>query len=403
MSGVGLHIDVALNLLNAGAVFNVTMMEGNPVMLESTRDGHAVTESVRDFVVASKGSFSEEIVAFCESDESVLDRARMVELAALALEKGWDALIGAAPLHGTLTIGARNPLRCSFFLFGHGGGAGHNDDAAEAVPVYSSGFSGRLGCAMRILPTGPTQLALLNLSQHARSVADVKSGLVLAVGAPGAGKSTTAGAYIEHVNCTRSGSIVTAEAPIEVPFTSKKSIVSQREVGINVASVALALRDAERNFAHSALVGEIQTPQDELDAFMAARHGMFVVATSFANSATDAVKTLASALDRESMDGADLAASTLLAVIYQVRLPSTHNGRWEFAYECLVVHDNEPVQNFIRQRDWRGLQAHVSADTEISLNGALTRLVRQQKIHREYALMQAYDKKGAAPLIGAGA
>lgn len=396
--GIGYHVDVALSLLNAGMVFNVTLMEGSPVMLETTHDGHAVTVSVDDFLATHPQNFDQLEIEFARGAEALLTREQLLELADLVLDKDWPQQIGAQALHGTLELGGdRNPMRCSFFLFTS---AQRADLTTQAPEAFGSGFSGRLGCAMRILPTAPMQLADLGFGQHAKSVADVKGGLVLAVGSPGVGKSTTAAAYIDHVNRTRSGSIVTAESPIEVPIHSQSSVVSQREVGVNVASVALALRDAERNFAHSVLVGEIQTRQDELDTFAAARHGMFVVATSFANNATDAVKTLTASLDREGVDGADLVASTLLAVVYQVRLPSTTDGKWEFAYETLVVHDNEPVMTLIRKKDWKALQVRVSEDRQSSLNGSLAQLVRGKRIRREYALMQAYDKKEIAQLLG---
>jgi twitching motility protein PilT len=395
MGGISYHVDLALNLLNAGSVFNVTLMEGNKVMLETTQDGQPVTVSCQDFVANNKGKFSDAEVLFSTSTESAVTRDQMFELANWVLGKSWDHAIGANALHGTLEIGVRNPLRCSFFLFSTGGSKRSSTPASE-MQKFPSGYAGRLGCAMRILPTAPKDLAELGIHQRAKSVADVKGGLVLVVGSPGVGKSTTAAAFVEHVNRTRSGSIVTAESPIEVPFVSKKSVVSQREVGVNVASVALALRDAERNFAHTAFIGEIQTRTDELETFAAARHGMFVVATTFGNSATDAVKTLTAAVDSQGADGADLVATTLLAVIYQVRLPSTRNGEWEFAYESLVVHDEEEVAELIRTRNWVGLQNYVSDRQEISLNGSLAQLVRTSRILREHALVQSYDKKDIA-------
>lgn len=407
MSSIGYHLDVALHLLNAGMVFNVTFMEGQPVMMETTRDGKGVTITVRDFMHDPRhaAKFSDVDRAFVESERAIVSREVMHDFAKLVMGEGWDQSIGAEPLHGRIKIGSSNPMRCSLFLFSSQDGAHKQDGLAHDIlsaeeTAFASGYRGRLGCAVRILPTGPRNLADLGIQQAAKAVADVKGGLVLAVGSPGVGKSTTAAAYIEHVNRTRSGSIVTAENPIEVPIVSDKSVVSQREVGVNVASVAMALRDAERNFAHSALVGEIQTRQDELDTFNAARHGMFVVATSFANNAVDAVKTLASSIDKEGSDGADLVASTVLAVIFQVRLPSTAAGCWEFAYESLVVHDNEEVMDLIRRREWKALQIHVSQDKDSSLNGALANLVRQKKVRREQALVQAYDKREAAQLLG---
>jgi len=404
MSGISYHLDLALSLLNAGMVFNVTFMEGHKVMMETTRKGQAATITVEDFVKAHEDRFSETERAFISGVDAIVTRQMMVDLADKVLTDEWTKKIGGESLHGTLEIPERNPMRCSFFLFTNTDWANRAEAKATDIKQlesgsFESGYSGRLGCAVRILPTQPLKLDQLRIGQAAVSMADVKSGLVLVVGAPGVGKSTTAAAYVDHVNSTRSGTIVTAEQPIEVPFTSKASIVTQREVGINVGSVEMALRDAERNFAHTAFVGEIQTLKDEMDTFAAARHGLFVVATSFANNAVDGVKTLVTNIDRMGSDGADLASGTLLAVIYQVRLPGIEDGQWEFAYESVVVHNNEEVIDRIRKRDWPGLQGLVNGDENCSLSGSLAALVREKKVRREQALMNAYDKAGASALL----
>lgn len=339
---------------------------------------------------------------FLSGIDRFVKRNDLIDIASLAAP-GWENFIGARPVHGTLKIPMRNPMRCSLFLF-----TNHAQDSASPVAqeiastdstTFLSGFSGRLGCAVRILPTAPFQLNDLLLNQRVRSIADVKGGLLLVVGSPGVGKSTTAAAFIDHRNKTCSGTIVTAENPIEVPFRSQASVVTQREIGINVASVKLALRDAERNFAHSVLVGEIQTLEDQADTFNAARHGMFVVATGFANSAAGAVKALVADLDATGADGADLVSGTLLAVIFQVRLPSTVIGKWEFAFESLVIHEVPAVIELIRKREWNTLQACISADKDLSLNGSMADLVARGLVLREAATAQAYNKTEAVVLF----
>lgn len=399
-ASIGFHVDLALSLLNAGMVFNVMFMEGQPVSLETTFDGHAVTLTVPEYVQRHPQAFAEEERAFCAGLENRLTRRQMLDFADMVLEQDWQQRVGAQPLHGTLTIGERNPMRCSFFLF-TATAAESVARAVEPSTVFASGFRGHLGCAVRILPTAPLRLSDLRLSQDAVSVADAKGGLLLVVGSTGVGKSTTAAAYIDHVNATRAGTIVTAEDPIEVPIRSRASVVTQREVGQNVASVRMALRDAERNFAHSAFVGEIRTTEEESDTFAAARKGLFVVATSFANHAVEAVKTLVANVDASGSDGADLVASTLLAVIYQVRLPAIEAGQWEFAYESLVVQNDREVRGLVGRRDWPGLFGKVAEHPHASLSGSLAELVRTGRVRRENALMHAYDKERLVQLLEA--
>lgn len=399
------HLQLALRLLDSGQVFNVTFMEGQPVMMETTEDGHAVTIEVLEYMQRNRENFNAAEWAFAQGEERIVRREGMVELASM-ITPSWAEIIGAKPLHGTLRMPGCNPMRCSFFLFTNEAHAPDTDTshAKRITPPeeqrLASGYSGRLGCAVRILPKAPMTLDALRINQLTRSVADAKGGLVLITGSPGVGKSTTAAAFIEHVNRTRSGTIVTAESPVEVPFVSKSSVVTQREVGVNVVSVSVALRDAERNFAHSALVGEIQTQQDQLDTFNAARHGMFVVTTAFSSRAAEAVKMLVTDLDRDGVDGADLVSSTLQAVIHQVRLPSLSAGRWAFAYESIVVSGQKEIAALVRARDWIGLQETVTKDDSASMNGSLAALVRSKAVLLESAMAHAYDKSGLSALVG---
>lgn len=395
------HIEMALKLLNIGAAFNVTFLEGQQVYIETTMEGYAKTITMRDFVEAHFSSFDESDVQFVRGTEAVLTREHMEDLANMVVPD-WRHTIGREALHGGLKIPDRNPMRCSFFLFDDGEVEHVSAAQALAAPsrvVLPSGFRGRLGCAVRILPTKPFTLDDLRLPQLVKSVADVKGGLLLVVGPPGVGKSTTAASFVQHRNQNLAGSIVTCEAPIEVPLRAAASSITQRELGVNVASVQLALKDAERNFAHTMFIGEIQSQADQVDTFNAAKHGMFVVATAFSHSATDAVKALVADIDQTGANGADLVSSTLLAVIFQARLPSKRQGKWEFAYECLVVHDQPQVMRLIAERDFVRIQSDLTADRRLSLNGSLAELVRQGRVLEEVALVQAYNKVEASELF----
>lgn len=396
---LGFHLDLALALLGAGQVFNVTFLAGQPALVETTLEGRAVTMPVPKFVSDHSESFSEAERVFANASNPIVSARHIADLAEMVVPS-WRRLIGSEPVQGTLKIPGRNPMRCSFFLFSDVGRerTGEGSQVVENT-TYESQYSGLLGCAIRILPTEPMSLSQIRLPVKARAAADSGGGLVLISGAPGVGKSTTAAAFVDYANRKRSGTIVTAEAPIEVPIPSQRSIVSQREIGVNVRSVAQAVRDAERNFAHTVLVGEIQTLEEESAAFQAARHGLFVVATGFSSNAVDAVKTMAMNLDRAGMNGADLVASTLLASIYQVRMPSTTAGKWEFAYESLALRDDPEAQSLVRKRDWEGLQAYVDADTSQSLNASIAQLVSGKLVRPDSGVTASYSKPQLMKMI----
>lgn len=402
--GFAAHITLALKLLDTGAVFNVTFMQGEPVRIETTQGGVAVTITVGDYVQRHANQFSQEDLIFATSPLAVLTRHEVVELANAAAP-AWRSQLGKAPVHGTLRLPGQNPMRCCFFLSSSSVSQSASTPSEPQVfekdeeIALESGFSGRLGCAVRILPKKPYTLDSLRLPAQARTAADAKGGLVLVVGSPGVGKSSTGGAFFDHRNDYLSGTIGSVENPIEVNFPPKKSNVIQLEIGVNVRDVATALQGFQRQFVHSVFIGEAQTLEDRMDAFAAARAGMFVVATSFANSAVDAIKSLVADLDRSGVEGPELAASTVLLIIFQVRLPSTRAGQWEFAYESLPVYQVDEIQKCIKEKDWLGLQTRINASQNLSLNSSLAQLHQRGLVHKEAASVVAYDKVGISPML----
>ncbi|HUU60330.1 MAG TPA: PilT/PilU family type 4a pilus ATPase [Phycisphaerae bacterium] len=162
----------------------------------------------------------------------------------------------------------------------------------------------------------------LHLPPMIAKVAEERQGLVLLSGATGSGKSTTIAAMLEHINQTRACHIVTIEDPIESLFVNKKALVSQREIGIDVANFELALKYLMREDPDVVLIGEMRDHDTFQAALQAAETGHLVFGTVHASTAP---QTISRVLDLFSADMREALRLTLAlnlrAIICQKLLP----------------------------------------------------------------------------------
>jgi twitching motility protein PilU len=163
-----------------------------------------------------------------------------------------------------------------------------------------------------------------------------KRGLILMVGATGAGKSTTLASMIDHRNANASGHILTIEDPIEFLFRHKKSVVNQREVGSDTKTLQVALKNALRQAPDVILIGEIRDRETMSAAIAYAQSGHLCLATMHANNSYQALNRVLSFYPvevRSTLLG-DLAAA-MKAVVSQ-RLLRTKTGGRAPAMEVLI-------------------------------------------------------------------
>jgi twitching motility protein PilU len=184
---------------------------------------------------------------------------------------------------------------------------------------------GSIAAVFRCIPYEIPALETLNVPPILSELILEKRGLILMVGATGTGKSTTIAAMLERRNRNLPGHILTIEDPIEFLFTNKKSVVNQREVGRDTASLQIALKNALRQAPDCILVGEIRDRETMTSAISYALSGHLVVATLHANNSYHALGRILSFYTPESRPAllSDLAAA-LKAVVCQ-RLIKTAN------------------------------------------------------------------------------
>ncbi|MCS6810445.1 MAG: PilT/PilU family type 4a pilus ATPase [Tepidimonas sp.] len=217
-----------------------------------------------------------------------------------------------------------------------------------------------------------------------------KRGLMLVVGATGSGKSTTLAALLDHRNEHTSGHILTIEDPIEYLFKNKKSVVNQREVGTDTASLQVALKNALRQAPDVILIGEIRDRETMSQAIAYAQSGHLVLATLHANNSYQALNRILNFYPVEVRPTMlnDLASS-LKAIVSQRLLRTVDGGRTP-AVEVLV--NTRLISELIEKADFFGVREALEkslAEESQTFEADLARLILSGRITREEGLAYA--------------
>jgi twitching motility protein PilU len=213
---------------------------------------------------------------------------------------------------------------------------------------------GTYAVVIRYITTDIPALASLSVPMILGDLIMEKRGLLLMVGATGAGKSTTLASMMDFRNEKVSGHILTIEDPVEFLFKNKKSVVNQREVGSDTASMQTALKNALRQAPDVILVGEIRDRETMSAAIAYAQSGHLCLATMHANNSYQALNRILSFYPvevRPTMLG-DLGAA-LKAVVSQRLLRTVHGGR---APAVEVMLNTKLIAELIEKGDFSGVK-----------------------------------------------
>ena len=176
-----------------------------------------------------------------------------------------------------------------------------------------------------------------------------KRGLILVVGATGSGKSTTLAAMIDHRNAHSTSHILAIEDPIEFIHKHKRSIVNQREIGIDTASYSNALVNALREAPDVLLIGEIRDQETMRQALIYTQTGHLCLATLHANNAYHALNRIISLFPAEMQEGLLLDLAMSLKAVISQRLVKGADGKRVAAIEILV--NNMHIAELIQRRE----------------------------------------------------
>jgi twitching motility protein PilU len=244
------------------------------------------------------------------------------------------------------------------------------------------------GAVLRRVKTEVPTLESLELPSSLGSLALERQGLILVVGATGAGKSTTVAAML-HERIARSRChVVTIEDPVEFLHAPDQSIVSQREVGIDTESYLIGLKNALRQAPDVIFVGELRDSETVAVALHSAETGHLVLSTLHATNATTAIERLLHFFPPEVRTSTLLQLSLTLRAVAAQRLVPRVEGKGRIAaMEIMLV--TPRVQALIRRGELETIRPAIEEGTNEGLqtfDQALFDLLQQKRIDQDEAL-----------------
>jgi twitching motility protein PilU len=247
-----------------------------------------------------------------------------------------------------------------------------------------------IGIVIRQIKINIQTIDDLLLPQILKDIVMTKRGLVLVVGATGSGKSTTLAAMIDYRNTHSSGHIITVEDPIEFVHQHKKSVVTQREVGIDTLSFGDALKNTLRQAPDVILVGEIRDRETMESTITFAETGHLCLGTLHANNANQAIARVLNFFPPERHEQIYLLLSLNLRAIISQRLVPAKDGKRVASFEILL--DTPRVKDLILKKQVEMLKETMSSGTlegMCTFDQSLFNLYREGKISYENAIAYA--------------
>ena len=283
-------------------------------------------------------------------------------------------------------------------------------DFAIAMPDKSARFRvnvfrqrGDVAMVLRLIPSKIPTMAELKLPDILGELIMQKRGLLLMVGATGSGKSTTLAAMINHRNENQAGHILTIEDPVEFYHSNKKSIVNQREVGVDTMSYARALKASLREAPDVILIGEIRDRLTMEAGLELANTGHLAVSTLHANNANQAMERVVNMFPQDMHKQLFMDMSLNMAGVVSQRLVPDISGKRCAAIEIMMNTPHiaelilkgelDSVKEAMQDSSSRGMQ---------TFDDALFELYKQERVSLEDALNNADSRTNLEAKINFG-
>lgn len=251
------------------------------------------------------------------------------------------------------------------------------------VNVYKQ--RGSVALAFHLVDNRVPSLEELGIPVSVAALCERDQGLILVTGPTGNGKSTTLAAMVDRINNSREAHIITLEDPVEYLHQHKRSLVTQREIGLDSENYVTGLRAALREDPDVILVGELRDPETVSMAVQAAETGHLVFSAMHSVGTADTVDRLIGAFplyQQQQMRGR--LANVLEAVVSQQMVPVLDEDKRKAVFEVLLV--NDQVRSLIREGKTYQLPQVVKTGAEqgmISMEETVEKLFVEERISEE--------------------
>ena len=259
---------------------------------------------------------------------------------------------------------------------------------------------GTVGIVLRVIPFKLRSLDDLGLPPVLKDVSLEERGLILVTGTTGSGKSTTLAGMIDHINTNRTVHVMTIEDPIEFLIRDKRSVINQREVGVDTLSFSQALKSALRQDPDVILVGEMRDLETIETALLAAETGHLVMSTLHTLDATETVSRIVSVFPPHQQRQIRLQLGATIKAVLCQRLVPTRNGKGRVA-ALEIMRSTPRVREMIEDKDrTRELPEAIAEGASTygmqTFDQALMSLLRTKIISYDEALKQASNPSNFA-------
>jgi twitching motility protein PilT len=264
-------------------------------------------------------------------------------------------------------------------------GANQYDFARVRINVFDTLRGG--GMVLRLIPIKILTLEQLNLPPVFKKISDAHKGLILITGPTGSGKSTTMAAMVDYINTEHPKHIISIEDPIEFVHTSQRSLIRQREVGLNTIKFDNALKAALREDPDVILIGEMRDKDTVNTAIKAAQTGHLVMGTLHTNSAIKTLERILTLYPADEHTAIRAAIAESLVAIISQGLCRTEDGK-RAAYHDILV-NTETVKDYIYQGkndEIHELMKIGEYDGMITSNQSIFNLYQKGKISEDVAM-----------------
>ena len=263
---------------------------------------------------------------------------------------------------------------------------------------------GRTGLVLRLIPSEILTFEQIGLPAHIKNLMSRPRGLILVTGPTGSGKTTTLATMIDHINRHQDHHIITIEDPIEYHHDHQRSILTQREIGVDTPSFAEGLRRALRQDPDVILIGEMRDLETIETAIHAAETGHLVFGTLHTTGAAETVNRVIDQFPPTQQEQVRVMLSTtLLCVISQSLIPRRSGKGVVAAFEIMIM--TSAIQNLIRTKKTYQIDSEIQTGTRhgmIALDDSIIRHLAAGNISKEEALSRARKPEDIEQAIAEG-